>query len=91
MHALSRATYPLATDASAENLQVASNVPPNWSLKFLCIPVLGGYLNIMNQASAYGTSLEDNADFIAKDLLDGHQSKLIGEKVGVKQRRHSSR
>lgn len=87
MHPLSKISYPLDTNASADNLQAACDVPPKWSPKLLCIPLVGGYLNIMAQASAYGTSLEDNADFIAKDLLDGHQSKWIGEKVGVRQRK----
>ena len=86
MKPLSKTSYPLAANASAENLQASSGSPPDWSLSFLCIPFIGRYLNIMSQASTYGTTLEDNADFIAKDLLDGNQSKWIGQKVGVKQR-----
>jgi hypothetical protein len=44
-------------------------------------------LNIISQVSAYGTSLKNNADFLARDLLDGHESKWIEEKVGVRQRK----
>lgn len=89
MQPLSKTTYPLAANSSAENLQASSGSPPDWSPRLLCIPFIGGYLNIMSQASTYGTALEDNVDFIAKDLLDGNQSKWIGQKVGVKQRRSS--
>lgn len=85
MHALDKTTYPLAPEASAENLLVASGIPPDWSLKLLCTPAIGGYLNIMSQASAYGTALEDNADFIAKDLLAENESEWLWQRVGVKQ------
>ncbi|KAJ5577739.1 uncharacterized protein N7459_006703 [Penicillium hispanicum] len=86
MHPLSEDTYPLAAGASADNLAAMVSVPPDWSLKFQGIPLLGGYLNVISQASAYGTALEDNADFIAKDLLDGHDSQWVHQKIGVKER-----
>ncbi|KAJ5713245.1 uncharacterized protein N7483_010426 [Penicillium malachiteum] len=87
MHPLSQTTYPLASNATADNIDASASTPPDWSLKLMCVPLMGGYLNIMSQASAYGTTLEDNADFIAKDLLDGRESAWIFQKVGVKERR----
>ncbi|KAJ5267198.1 hypothetical protein N7478_010006 [Penicillium angulare] len=70
--------------ASAGNLQTTAYVPPGWSVKLLDIPMLGGYLNAISQAAAYGSALEDNADFISKDLSVGDGSKWICRKVGVK-------
>lgn len=87
MHGLSSVTYPLDHRASAENLLITSNVAPEWSSRFLCIPLIGGYLNIMSQASWYGTALEDNADLIARDLLQGLDSVWAYQRVGVKEKR----
>jgi hypothetical protein len=87
MHSLSSITYPLSESASAENLLVASNIPPEWSQRFLRVPLIGGYLNIISQVSSYGTALEDNADLIASDLLAGLDSMWAYEKIGVKERR----
>ncbi|KAJ5311061.1 hypothetical protein N7476_006921 [Penicillium atrosanguineum] len=88
MNPLSETTYPFPAEASADNLVASASVPPDWSLKFLRIPLIGVYLNILSQASGYATLLEDNADLVAKDLLDGHDSKWIHQKVGTKQRQH---
>ncbi|KFZ19163.1 hypothetical protein V502_03798 [Pseudogymnoascus sp. VKM F-4520 (FW-2644)] len=87
MHELSSVTYPLDHHASAENLLIASNVAPEWSSRLLCVPLIGGYLNIMTQASSFGTALEDNADLIARDLLQGLDSVWAYQKVGVKEKR----
>ncbi|KAJ5697569.1 hypothetical protein N7488_011253 [Penicillium malachiteum] len=62
MHPLSQTTYPLAPNATADNI-------------------------VATAASGYATALEDNADFIARDLLDGRKSAWIFQKVGVKERR----
>lgn len=86
MNPLSETTYPFPAEGSADNIVASAGVPPDWSLKFLRIPLIGVYLNILSQASGYTTLLEDNADLIAKDLLDGHDSKWIHQKVGIKQR-----
>jgi hypothetical protein len=87
MKPLSPVPYPLADTASAENLLISARVPPEWSLKFLGVPVIGGYLNILSQALGYVTTLEDNADFIAGDLLEGADSPWVYQKVGVKERK----
>ncbi|KAH8594580.1 hypothetical protein B0O99DRAFT_545703 [Bisporella sp. PMI_857] len=84
MHSLSSVTYPLDHRASAENLLATRNVAPQWSSRFLCAPLIGGYLNIMSQASSYGTALEDNADLIARDLEQGLDSVWAYQKVGTK-------
>ncbi|KAJ9148543.1 hypothetical protein NKR23_g4968 [Pleurostoma richardsiae] len=86
MQPRSKTTYPFDTSASEENLLAAAGIAPEWSAAFLCTPLVGGYLNIMAQAAAYGTTLEDNADFIAKDLEQGEDSAWIFQKVGVKEK-----
>jgi hypothetical protein len=50
----------------------------------LGIPLIGGYLNVLSQASSYKTALEENADFIAQDLLEGAESPWMFQKVGTK-------
>ncbi|KAJ5916933.1 hypothetical protein N7504_000948 [Penicillium tannophilum] len=87
MYPMSETTYPLPNEASANNLTVASTSPPEWSSKLLGTPLIGGYLNVLSQASSYKTALEDNADFIAQDLLEGAESPWIYQKVGTKNKR----
>jgi hypothetical protein len=87
MHSLSSVTYPLGDRASAEHLLVAPNVPPEWSSRFLRVPLIGGYLNIISQVSSYGTTLEDNAYLISSDFLQGLESAWAYEKIGVKEKR----
>ncbi|KAJ5645287.1 hypothetical protein N7507_011298 [Penicillium longicatenatum] len=84
MYPMSAMTYPVPNEASAENLSVASTSPPEWSSKLLGIPLIGGYLNILSQASSYKTALEEDADFIAQDLLEGAESPWMFQKVGTK-------
>ncbi|KAJ5355383.1 uncharacterized protein N7496_012595 [Penicillium cataractarum] len=73
-------------ESSTENISAEKTVAPEWSAKFLRIPFIGPYLNIMSQISAYTTSYEDNADFIARDLCMGIDSEWVLQKVGVKRR-----
>lgn len=87
MYPMSETTCPLPNEASANNLTVASTSPPEWSPKLLGTPLIGGYLNVLSQASSYKTALEDNADFIAQDLLEGAESPWIYQKVGTKSKR----
>lgn len=84
---LSKITYPLANEASAKNISASASVPPQWSSQFFCVPLVGGYLNIMSQALAYTTALENNADFIAEDLLEGKDSQWIYQKVGTREKK----
>jgi hypothetical protein len=80
-------TYPLADGSSEENLLISARVLPEYSLRFLSVPLIGGYLNILSQAMSYGpTTLEDNADIIASDLLKGMDSPWVYQKVGAKVR-----
>jgi hypothetical protein len=81
-------TYPVIAGASVDNLLVSADTPPEWSNKLLWMPVIGGYLNVLSQASGYNTSLEDNADLIASDLLRGVDSPWIYQKVGVKEKQN---
>lgn len=87
MHALGEPSYPLVATSSVDNLAVSASVLPDWSQKFLCMPVIGGYMNVFSQAMAYQTSFEDNADLIATDLLQGANSQWIHQKVGTKEKR----
>ncbi|KAE8155314.1 hypothetical protein BDV25DRAFT_146476 [Aspergillus avenaceus] len=82
---------PLSTPAtgSVDNLSATATVPPEWSTKFLRVPVIGRYLNIMSQISSYATCYEDNAEFIANDLSQDRDSEWIFQRVGVKERQGS--
>ncbi|KAJ5757143.1 uncharacterized protein N7511_007325 [Penicillium nucicola] len=81
-------TYPVPEASSVENLLISARVPPEYSLRFLGVPLIGGYLNLLSQVLNYGpTTLEDNADLIAYDLLEGMDSPWIFQKVGVKERK----
>jgi hypothetical protein len=85
-------TFPPDPRISADNILVTARTPPEWSAKFYSVPIIGGYLNVFSQAGSYTTTLEDNADFIAKDLERGTASEWIYKKVGVrekKKRQHS--
>ncbi|PYI02394.1 hypothetical protein BO78DRAFT_400590 [Aspergillus sclerotiicarbonarius CBS 121057] len=76
---------PAVGESLVYKLSGESTSPPGWSTKFLRIPVLGPYMNIMSQISSYATSFEMNADFIATDLEKGRDSEWLLHKVGVKQ------
>lgn len=86
MQPLAPPTYPVVQTASVDNLLVAASVPPQWSEKYQKVPIIGGYLNVFSQATGYTTSLEDNADFIASDLLRGTDSPWVYQKVGTKEK-----
>jgi hypothetical protein len=87
MHPLGEVSYPITTTGSVNNLVTAAGVLPGWSRQFLSLPVVGGYLNVLSQAMGYKTALEDNADLIASDLLQGANSPWLHQKVGTKERR----
>lgn len=86
MQPLAHPTYPVIQTASVDNLLISASVPPQWSQKYLAVPIIGGYLNVFSQATGYTTALEDNADFIASDLLQGTESPWIYQKVGTKEK-----
>ncbi|KFZ00857.1 hypothetical protein V500_00939 [Pseudogymnoascus sp. VKM F-4518 (FW-2643)] len=80
-------SYPPDPKISADNMLVTARTPPEWSSKFYGVPLIGGYLNVLSQARNYTTSLEDNADFIAKDLEKGMASEWAYKKVGVREKK----
>ncbi|KAK5136344.1 hypothetical protein LTR08_003470 [Meristemomyces frigidus] len=82
--------YPPEAGADADHLIVGVESPPAWSKTLQWVPLLGTYLNIMAQAQAYVTPLEDCVDFIARDLSAGSDSQFIGHRVGVKVRSRQS-
>lgn len=73
------------TKASERQKLVANRTtPPMWKSSWLSyIPIIGKSLVIAMNFSRYETTLEQNAEFIANDLEDGHQSQFIGSTVGV--------
>jgi hypothetical protein len=86
MYPLGQPTYPVIEGASVDKLFVSGGVAPQWSDKFMWLPVFGPYLNILSQVAGYKTALEHNADLIASDLLRGDDSPLIYQKVGTKEK-----
>lgn len=65
---------------------VQADSPPLWSKKFLKIPLIGGYLNVMSQAQDYFATLENIVDVIAGDLEKGLDSEYVGKRVSVKEK-----
>lgn len=86
MQPLAQPMYPVIKTSSVDNLFVSARVPPQWSEKYLSVPIIGGYLNIVTQAVGYTTTLEDNADLIASDLLAGVDSPWVFQKIGTKEK-----
>jgi hypothetical protein len=64
-------------------LVAAAGVPPRWNDSWIRhIPFIGKFILTGINASRYGTTLEQNADFIARDLGNG-KSEWVGQAVGV--------
>ena len=76
--------YSPVAGADADHLVAGIDFPPAWSNTLQWVPLLGTYLNIMAQAHAYFTPLEDCVDFIARDISAGLESQFVGHRVGVK-------
>lgn len=74
------------TDASGNNLVVNADHPPALAETYLSVPLIGGYLNLLTQATDYYTTLEDCVDFMAADLEKGLESQWIGKRVGAKEK-----
>ncbi|KAK6432854.1 hypothetical protein LTR95_010977 [Oleoguttula sp. CCFEE 5521] len=73
--------FPLKS--SRGKLVAIRDIPPNFNNSVLkYIPLIGGTLHLMTNASRYETSLEQNADLIAEDL-ETRESKFIGAAVGI--------
>ncbi|KAJ5457521.1 hypothetical protein N7475_008909 [Penicillium sp. IBT 31633x] len=86
MYPLGEPSYPPISTSSVDNLAASASVLPDWSQKYLSLPVIGGYLNVFSQVTAYRTALEDNADLIASDLLQGTNGQWLHQKVGTKEK-----
>lgn len=64
-------------------LIAAAGVPPRWNDSWMRhIPFVGKAIVSGINASRYETTLEQNADLIASDLVNG-ESEWIGQAVGV--------
>ncbi|OQN99036.1 hypothetical protein B0A48_14897 [Cryoendolithus antarcticus] len=73
--------FPLKS--SRGKLVASRDIPPNFNNSVLkYIPLIGGTLHLMTNASRYETSLEQNAELIAEDL-ETRDSKFIGAAVGI--------
>jgi hypothetical protein len=76
--------YPHPAEATASNLAVGTDSPPDWGNALQGIPLVGTFLNILSNAPNYGTPLEDCVDFMAADLEKGLESQFVGKRVSVK-------
>lgn len=65
---------------------VQADSPPLWSQKFVKIPLIGGYLNVLSQGQDYFATMESIVDVIAGDLEKGLDSEYVGKRVGVKEK-----
>jgi hypothetical protein len=74
---------PLPGAALKGGLVAAAGVPPRWNDSWIRhIPFIGKFILSGINAGRYGTTLEQNADFIASDLSSA-QSEWVGQAVGV--------
>lgn len=69
------------------SLVASADVPPLFAKTWQWVPLVGNYLSIMTQATAYYAPLEDCVDFMAADLEKGLGSEFVGKRVGVKVRK----
>lgn len=70
--------------SSKGRLIVASSTPPLWEHSWVRhIPAIGKTIDMALNFSRYDTTLEQIAEFIAADLQESHDSRLIGMTVGV--------
>ncbi|KAK9366159.1 hypothetical protein V1509DRAFT_301479 [Lipomyces kononenkoae] len=70
-------------DSPSGGLAASATVPPHWQdFWFRRIPFVGSFFVVLANASRYNTALEDNAAFIADDLVMG-SDEFVCEKVGV--------
>lgn len=78
--------YPAPADCSIDNLVVQADFPPLWNRKFVKIPLIGGYLNLMAQAQDCFATLENVVDVIVSDLEKGLDSGYVGKRVSAKEK-----
>ena len=72
-----------STPRSRTKLIAKATTPPLWQESWVAsIPVVGRFLTIAMNAARYGTTLEQNAEFIARDLGEA-ESAWVGKAVGV--------
>ncbi|KAF2448504.1 hypothetical protein P171DRAFT_428564 [Karstenula rhodostoma CBS 690.94] len=75
--------FSVPTKSSHARLTASAQTPPLWKDSWLRhIPLMGKVLVIAMNMSRYGTTLEQNADFIANDL-ETLESPYIGTQVGI--------
>lgn len=75
--------FSVPTKSSHARLTATAQTPPLWKDSWLKnIPLIGKVLVILINISRYGTTLEQNADFIANDL-ETLDSPYIGTQVGI--------
>ncbi|KAI9753617.1 MAG: hypothetical protein M1835_000973 [Candelina submexicana] len=68
---------------SGNPLIASIDIPANFSRFFFSgIPFFGPFCTVLLNAGKYGTTLEDNADFLAADLTNP-DSEYVGHRVGV--------
>jgi hypothetical protein len=66
-----------------EVLVASAGTPPRWQDSWLRhVPLIGKTLVSAMNATRYQTTLEQNAEFIAKDL-EGGEGEWVGQAVGI--------
>ena len=71
------------TKTSRGNVVVSAGTPPLWRNSWLqYIPWIGKVILCAMNAPRYETTLEQNAEFIAKDL-ESYESRWSGTTVGI--------
>ena len=72
------------TQSSSPALVAKADTPPNWKDSWMRhIPLFGKCIVTGMNAMRLQTTLEQNADFIARDLVDGEGSQWVGKAVGI--------
>ncbi|KAF2166992.1 hypothetical protein M409DRAFT_66107 [Zasmidium cellare ATCC 36951] len=76
--------FNVPTKTSQGKLIAQAANPPSWQhLWVRFIPVIGKSIEMAINFSRYDTKLEQNAELIAADLEEGHDSRFVGTTVGI--------
>jgi hypothetical protein len=71
------------TTTMKDQLVASAEIPPHWRDSWLkYIPLIGKSLVCAMNAMRYQTTLEQSAEFIAKDL-ESYESQWVGMRVGA--------
>ncbi|KAK4493644.1 hypothetical protein PRZ48_014829 [Zasmidium cellare] len=76
--------FSVPTKTSQGKLIAQAASPPSWHhLWVRFIPLIGRSIEMAINFGRYDTTLEQNAELIAADLEEGHDSRFVGTTVGI--------